>query len=284
MVAQISTRMMKKMCDLVYCRAFYLQTCLVTKKSRRAVPVKYTKPKTMEPKKNPKYDIHRIRGVIFNVSLAISLLLVITAFQLSVKSFEKKEPRHSDKNERSEMTIVPIVYEKKKDVTAPSPIEKVDPKPSPEAVNFKEVSDSKPVNEPPPGAFDQNNPMIELPIGSIEAPPEDPQTVYDFVEKMPEPVGGWEGFFKTLKKNMKYPRKAERAGASGKVFVGFTINEKGELQDFRIIKGIGFGCDEEALRVIALTKWNAGKQRGRPVKVRMVQPVVFSLGEGDRGR
>jgi len=119
--------------------------------------------------------------------------------------------------------------------------------------------------------------MTELLLSSIELPEEETAKVFVIVEKMPEPVGGLETFFKTLRNHMKYPRKAERAGVAGKVFVSFIVNEKGELQDFSIVKGIGFGCDEEAIRVIALTNWNPGKQRGRPVKVRMIQPVNFSI-------
>ena len=96
---------------------------------------------------------------------------------------------------------------------------------------------------------------------------------------MPEPIGGWAAFYKTLTKNFKYPKQAQRVGANGKVFVEFTVNDKGELSHFKIIKGIGYGCDEEAKRVIALTKWTAGKQRGRPVNVKMVQPIVFEYGD-----
>lgn len=234
----------------------------------------------MEPKKNPKYDIHRSRGIIFNVSLAISLLLVITTFQWTVESpKECTLPTGTKRMEQIELASIPIVYEKKKELPAPKPIKSADPKPALEAINFKAVSDSKTVEELPPGAIDQNDsPMIEIPLTAVEVPEEKTETVFRIVEKMPEPVGGWQTFFKTLQKHIQYPTAARRSDAAGKVFVEFTVNEKGELQDLSIIKGIGFGCDEEALRVVALTKWNPGKQRGRPVKVRLVQPVVFSLG------
>ena len=114
---------------------------------------------------------------------------------------------------------------------------------------------------------------VELPA-EIAAP-----DTFRVVEKMPEPVGGWASFYKTLTKNFKYPKQAQRVRANGKVFVEFTVNDKGELSHFKIIKGIGYGCDEEAKRVIALTKWTAGKQRGRPVNVKMVQPIVFDMGD-----
>ncbi len=102
-------------------------------------------------------------------------------------------------------------------------------------------------------------------------------TIFYVVEKMPEPVGGFEGFYKTLSKNMKYPKRANWDHVIGKVFISFVVNEKSELSDFKVLKGIGSGCDEEAIRVIALSKWNSGKQRGRPVKVRMVQTIDFQL-------
>ena len=66
-------------------------------------------------------------------------------------------------------------------------------------------------------------------------------------------------------------------GTEGKVFVEFTVNEKGELENVHTVTGIGAGCNEEATRVLKLTKWEAGKQRGKAVKVRMVQQVNFTL-------
>jgi periplasmic protein TonB len=232
----------------------------------------------MEPKKNPKYDIHRNRGTIFNFSLAVSLLLVITAFEWSVRTPKKEMDKPTDRNDRIEMAAIPIVHYKQKDVVAPEPLKMEKPKPSLESINIKAVDDNNSVAEPKIGVIDQNDSrMNEIPIGLPDVPEEEAEKVFVIVEKMPEPVGGLETFFNTLRKHMKYPGKAARAGVAGRVFVSFIVNEKGELQDFSIVKGIGFGCDEEAMRVIALTKWSPGKQRGRAVKVRMIQPVNFSI-------
>ena len=136
---------------------------------------------------------------------------------------------------------------------------------------------SSPDPEPTVGT-DQESGGIPVNFGAIEIPEETikPDT-FRVVEKMPEPVGGWSAFYNTLSKNIKYPRLAARERVGGKVFVEFTVNNKGELSHFKIIKGIGYGCDEEAKRVIALTKWNPGKQRGQPVNVKMVQPITFAL-------
>jgi protein TonB len=231
----------------------------------------------MEPKKNPKYDIHRSRGILFNFSLALSLLLVITAFQWSVRTGQKDVRPEPLREQPIEMAVIPVVVEKKKHTPTHEPIKTPTAKPPIASINITEVNNKQPVDESKP-AIDQNHSgLTELPSFTIEVPVENTETEFRIVEKMPEPVGGWQTFFKTLQKNMKYPRKAERDGVSGKVFVEFTVNESGGLERISILKGIGSGCDEEAQRVIALTKWNPGKQRGRPVKVRMVQPVNFSI-------
>jgi protein TonB len=68
-------------------------------------------------------------------------------------------------------------------------------------------------------------------------------------------------------------------GTEGKVFVQFVINKDGSISDVVAIKGIGAGCDEEAVRIIQSSpQWTPGKQRGKPVKQRMVLPITFKLG------
>jgi protein TonB len=77
---------------------------------------------------------------------------------------------------------------------------------------------------------------------------------------------------------MKYPAQARRMGIEGKVFVEFVVDKDGTLTEVKTVKGIGAGCDEEAVRVIqSAPKWKPGKQRGRPVKVRMILPIIFKL-------
>lgn len=231
----------------------------------------------MEPKKNPKYDIHRMRGLILQISFVVSLAMVIMAFKWSIPINKKIVCKLENSETDIALTYVPVIYDRPKEPTPPKPLNKV----VSSLPTFKEVSNSAPAPEDPVDLIDQSGPDVPaLPFGSIELPSE-PQVESEFrvVEKMPEPVGGYEGFYKTLRKNMDYPKPAQRSGASGKVFIEFTVTETGALENFKILKGIGYGCDEEAKRVLALTKWNAGKQRGRAVKVRMVQVIVFSLNQ-----
>ena len=120
-----------------------------------------------------------------------------------------------------------------------------------------------------------------LPSVNYTVPAEDPEDCescfFYIVEKNAEPTGGYEVFYKNLRENLKYPWKAKQYNVEGKVYVEFIVDRMGTPMDLKIIRGIGFGCDEEAIRVIALSKWNPGKQRGRAVRVKMVMPIVFQL-------
>ncbi len=100
----------------------------------------------------------------------------------------------------------------------------------------------------------------------------------DFLEKYPEFPGGEQAFAKYLSKNLKYPSQASRAGIQGKVFVQFTVGSDGKIENAAAVKGIGFGCDEEAVRVVKLMKdWVPGKQSGVPVRVKFTLPIAFQL-------
>ena len=97
-------------------------------------------------------------------------------------------------------------------------------------------------------------------------------------ETMPSFRGGEQKLMEFLKDNLIYPSKAKDAGIEGKVFVEFYIEKDGTVCDAKVLRGIGYGCDEEALRVIGLMpKWYPGKQRGKAVRVRYTLPINFKL-------
>ncbi len=98
------------------------------------------------------------------------------------------------------------------------------------------------------------------------------------VEQQPEFPGGLAALGGFVQKNLKYPQQAIQASMSGRVYVSFVVNTDGSLTDVQVVKGIGFGCDEEAMRVIrAMPRWKPGKQAGRAVRVRFNLPVAFTL-------
>ncbi|RCR69165.1 TonB family protein [Larkinella punicea] len=107
---------------------------------------------------------------------------------------------------------------------------------------------------------------------------QDKEGIFTVVEKNPEFPGGMQALSDFIAKNMQYPEAARRAHVSGKVFVRFVINTDGSFQDVQILKGIGFGADEETIRIIkAMPRWKPGTQDGKPVRVRYNLPIKFDL-------
>lgn len=104
--------------------------------------------------------------------------------------------------------------------------------------------------------------------------------IFTAVEQNPEFMGGMDALLKFLQKNLRYPTPAVNANVGGKVFMQFVVGQDGSITKVDVLKGIGFGCDEEAQRVVKLMpRWSPGKQSGRPVAVRYTLPISFQLSE-----
>lgn len=102
--------------------------------------------------------------------------------------------------------------------------------------------------------------------------------VLTLVELMPSFKGGEEAMYKWLSEYINYPQAAKETGITGMVIITFIVEKNGSITNAKILKGIGGGCEEEALRVIrAMPKWNPGKQKGVPVRVQFTLPVKFTL-------
>jgi TonB family protein len=99
------------------------------------------------------------------------------------------------------------------------------------------------------------------------------------VEEMPELIGG----LASLQQKISYPELARRAGIEGRVYVQFVVDENGNVVDPKIIRGIGGGADEEALRVVSQAKFSPGIQRGQPVRVQYSLPIMFKLNNEENG-
>ncbi|MFZ4707345.1 MAG: energy transducer TonB [Bacteroidales bacterium] len=107
---------------------------------------------------------------------------------------------------------------------------------------------------------------------------EDRKPVFTIVEEMPSYPGGEGERNKFLNENIVYPHQATENGIQGTVYVSFIINSKGNLTDLKILRGIGGGCDEEALRVVKMMpQWYPGKQNGKQVRVLFNMPIYFKL-------
>jgi len=129
--------------------------------------------------------------------------------------------------------------------------------------------------------FDKGTDEISAPIAKENAEivgegiEEKPFTV---VEQMPQFPGGEIEMYKFIRDNLKYPAQAQNAGVQGKVIVNFVVGKDGKITNIKVIRGIGFGCDEEAIRVLEkMPMWNPGKMGGRAVPVYFTFPISFKL-------
>ncbi len=109
-------------------------------------------------------------------------------------------------------------------------------------------------------------------------PPADPNEPLSFVEEMPEFPGGNAAMMKYLSAHVKYPQEAVEYGIQGTVYVSLVVEVDGRINEVKVIRGIGAGCDEEALRVVkGMPNWKPGKQNGKAVRTRYNLPFRYLL-------
>jgi TonB family protein len=115
-------------------------------------------------------------------------------------------------------------------------------------------------------------------IPEITYKPDDFNDIFTVVEEQPGFVGGEEARIRFLQANIHYPDTAVKSGIQGKVFVCFVVEKDGSLGNVRVLRGIGGGCDEEAVRVVKMMpRWIPGRQRGVAVRVQFNLPIKFIL-------
>lgn len=138
----------------------------------------------------------------------------------------------------------------------------------------------------PTSPLPQTDPAVDLSKAVLLSPalkkelvsPDSTDKVYTVVEQQAEFPGGFRGLTTYLAQNLKYPTEAQRTKVQGKVFLAFVINQDGSISDIQVLKGIGYGCDEEAVRVVSrMPNWEPGKQNGKAVHSRFNIPIAFSL-------
>lgn len=225
-------------------------------------------------KKSKNADLERKRFILFEVGMIVSLAVVLLAFNW--KSYEKivytTATRHMiDLPEE----IIPITEQ---------------PPPEPPQVRapasfsaIKIVDDQMDVdNEIKIDAeADQSTVMPEYQPVKFEKQEEESvpeEEIFLVVESQPSFPGGDDALYKYLADNLRYPREAREAGIQGRVFVSFVVEKDGSISNVKVLRGIGGGCDEEAVRVVlGMPKWIPGKQRGIPVRVQFNLPIKFTL-------
>ncbi len=223
----------------------------------------------MELKKLPQKDLRRKYSLHLAMAMTLSLSLVITAFEwtsaLSEDLIDLNYVYDHDPILDNEI-LTPVL---EKTITPPKP---------------KTITSVAPViiSEPdiPEVAIHDTPEVIPEPELNAVQPADEKVDIWDppAVDRQAVPAGGWEGFKKHLLKNLKYPSAARRMEVEGRVFVSFVVSSSGKITQVQVMKGIGFGCDEEALSVVAsLPDWSPAQRAGQAVAVRMVLPIIFKL-------
>lgn len=220
----------------------------------------------MENKKNPQLDVRKKSGLFFNIGLAISLLFVLLAFEY--KSHDDESwIEYENIDDIPDETIMPLTIQ-------PPP-----PKPPKQIVKFEVVKEEDLIEDLMPNIDTESTEETVIPEPEdIYIKPEEVEETFIVVEHMPTYPAGLNAFYKFIGKKMKYPPRARSLGVQGKVIISFVINKEGKMTEIQILRGLGAGCDEEAIRVLKkVPHWNPGKQRGKAVKVQMVIPITFKL-------
>ncbi|OQX79775.1 MAG: energy transducer TonB [Bacteroidetes bacterium 4484_276] len=224
----------------------------------------------MEAKKSKKADLEPKKAIFMQIGLIFALAVVLLAF--NYRSYEKGstlniQVRVDDTPEE----IIPITKQEVKPPPPPPPkqvtvinIVKDDVEVE-DDIEIDVEADQETVMDDFIPVFEEEEEVVEMEIFTV-------------VESMPSFPGGDAARMKFLQENIKYPQMARESGIQGTVYVTFVVEHDGSVTDVRILRGIGGGCDEEAVRVInSMPKWNAGKQRGKPVRVQFNMPIKFTL-------
>jgi protein TonB len=224
----------------------------------------------MEAKKSPKADLEGKKVIFTQIGLVIALAVILLAFEW--KSYDKSIEGFGERVvEDIPEEIIPITEQKVK----PPP-----PPPPQKVIQINIVEDDVEVEEDLliDVEADENTEIEEyIPIEVDEEIVEE-APIFTVVESMPEFKGGMAKLYTYLGNNIKYPVMAKESGIQGKVYVTFVVERDGSITDVRVLRGIGGGCDEEAIRVVAgMPSWKPGKQRGKPVRVQYNLPVRFTL-------
>ena len=225
----------------------------------------------MEEKKSPKANLENKRLMFIQIGMIISLLIAWMAFEY--KSYDKREIDPSLLN-REVVIDEEMVEITKQEEQKPQPVEMPQ-----QTTQIEIVDDNVETQDLNINAEVEQNEVIEeyVPV-EVEEEEVVEQEIFQIVEEMPSFPGGDQEMMVYVSKNIKYPQIARETGIQGKVFVNFVVEPDGSVSNVKILRGIGGGCDEEAMRVVkSMPKWKPGKQRGKPVRVSYNLPVNFRL-------
>ena len=228
----------------------------------------------MPLRKSKKADLRSIYGLFVEVSLVAALLLLILAFRTNIHSENGMDftPPPQEVIPFDEMPLTVHILKPPQPPRPPVPVV---------------VPDDEFIDDHSLLIIGETIYFPEIPLPEPDEPEkEKPEPEFFIVvEVMPcllpdsrvcEPDDNVPGL-RDIGKKIRYPEIARKAGVEGRVTIQFIVDENGKVTESAVIRGIGAGCDEEALRVVREAKFKPGKQRGKAVKVKMSLPIAFKL-------
>ncbi|OOQ57670.1 energy transducer TonB [Mucilaginibacter pedocola] len=240
-------------------------------------------------KENPR---HTNRALIIGVAVFVFAI----SFKTILNKLEGFIPKEKEKVKITEVVLPPPPVDETKKPPPPPP---EPPKPKVDQVRFpppvvkpdnevreKEPPTVKELEVADPGQKDQKGDpnadiRIDEPVGNSDVKQvveENPNQIFTAVEQQPSFGNDENAFNKYLAKAIRYPAVARENNVQGRVILTFVVEKDGSLTDIKVLRGIGSGCDEEAIRALkASPKWKPGIQNGRPVRVQFSVPVAFAL-------
>lgn len=204
--------------------------------------------------------------ILLEVGLILSLIIFIALMKVPLHGAGSEEIELTTQEEIVKMEEIEQTEQEKKPPPPPRPQ-------VPVAVPNNEIIEDEIINIDAELNIDEKIDMPPPPSERKEEKEEDEENFFVVVEEMPELIGG----IRKLQEKIKYPENARKANIEGKVIIQFIVNKDGEVENPRVIRGIGGGCDKEALRVVKQAQFKPGKQRGKPVRVRYSLPIFFKL-------
>lgn len=222
----------------------------------------------MELKKSSEADLERRKSSLWILGIVASLAFTLVSFQW--KWFDVTvEGMGEYTGDNLEDEIIPVSIQ----VQPPPP-----PPPKQEEVVMEIIEDESEEEETAVNEETEVDEETEVEVIEEEEEEVVEEEIFTIVETMPSFPGGEKAMFEYLSKNTRYPTLAKESGIQGMVVLTFVVEKSGKISDVKVLRGIGGGCDEEAIRVVkSMPGWKPGKQRGKPVKVQYNLPYRFIL-------
>lgn len=225
----------------------------------------------MEIKKSPKADLKNKRGLLLEIGLVVSLLLVIAAF-----SYTPKEKRVEKIDLQTAIVEEQIVEITRQDQKPPEPPRKVEVKVIADLLQVV-TNDTKITTDVDFTEFDEDVEVVQTVPVEEEVVEEDQPFL--IAETMPSFQGGDLNTFRNwVQQNVKFPQIALENGIQGRVVLSFVIEKDGRLTNIQVLQTPDRSLSEEAIRVLSKSpKWSPGKQRNQVVRVKYTLPVDFRV-------